>query len=633
MGPSTTIPKRIVRELPEEVPTIGYPGSDVLLVEGLSAGSSDIPTIPVGRISATSLDQVTNYLDKVKEIEQTENSFFWKKNFLHLSGGKSTSEINQLKSRLEALTSIVTEGYIGGVVTPVVKKSFIEVEKVDVSESVNAGVGMISYLGHGSPTVTDLDFGYASDIQKGYINAGKYPVQYYNGCGVGNIFSGRHNPSPTAADRIPVSTDWISALDKGSIAVIANTYYSFEATSGKYLEILYKQLFSKSESSKLSLGKVQQGVAKEILSVGFSPYDVANIHQSLLQGDPAIRPFIVSKSDYSVNDDISLFVTGEGLAKAIGESKNLKVNIVVRNKGLYKKDEIIPIKMSLYYANGSFQIIDTLVKAMANLDTVSVQVVNKNPLIRVIVNIDDSNVLQELRKDNNKSELSIEWEQAKNLHLYPITTDRDKIPPITDAFLGGNRMKSSSIVRKGESIELMVTDNLEMSADTNLIGVYLRPCGDGNCDFVKLSYRNGQVTLQPNGKGIKLVIDTKNLNDGIWELQVRAKDVAGNYEQQSFNILFTIGVSNEAPGVIVWPNPASDYVCFDFSNVNDGAKSYRIEIYNLSGSLIKSQNLDYHGNWYWIPEDKNIGQFLYKVLVTSSNGSTSLWRGKFLLIR
>ena len=68
VGPSTTFPSRVTKELPDEVPSVGYPGSDVLLVEGLTPGSAEIPSIPVGRISATTETQVDAYLAKVRYL-------------------------------------------------------------------------------------------------------------------------------------------------------------------------------------------------------------------------------------------------------------------------------------------------------------------------------------------------------------------------------------------------------------------------------------------------------------------------------------------------------------------------------------------------------------------------------------
>ena len=98
---------------------------------------------------------------------------------------RSVSEISQLKTLLEDLVPVVENSFLGGQVVPYIKKSLIEVEKVDDTfpGEVNEGVGMISYLGHGSPTVTDLDYGYVTDLSRGYVNAGKYPLQYFNGCG------------------------------------------------------------------------------------------------------------------------------------------------------------------------------------------------------------------------------------------------------------------------------------------------------------------------------------------------------------------------------------------------------------------------------------------------------------------
>src|SRR5690606_33677644 len=57
-------------ETMELIPTIGYPGSDLLIVDGLNINNTEnIPAIPVGRISATDNSQVLHYLNKVKTYE------------------------------------------------------------------------------------------------------------------------------------------------------------------------------------------------------------------------------------------------------------------------------------------------------------------------------------------------------------------------------------------------------------------------------------------------------------------------------------------------------------------------------------------------------------------------------------
>jgi hypothetical protein len=308
IGPSTTIPKiaRFNREIPEEVPTIGYPGSDVLLVEGLTASTSEYPTIPVGRISATLPDQVANYLNKVKQYEGVYLNSDWRKKVLHISGGIHEGENITFAGYLSDYNYYVTGGTFGGNVTQHIKGDAdfaYPSNALNISSEINAGVGFSAYYGHGRPTLTDNNIGFATDPARSYSNSGKYPLLYFNGCGVGNIFSGRFAPFasvvPEPSNLMPLSTDWVVAADKGAIAVIANSYYAFELSSKIFVGALHKNLF-KGDGSRKTIGKIHQEAEKDIVNgyagarISVSSYDIANNHQSLLQGDPAIIPLLTT---------------------------------------------------------------------------------------------------------------------------------------------------------------------------------------------------------------------------------------------------------------------------------------------------------------------------------------------------
>jgi len=72
------------------IPTLGTPGSDNLM---LAAPNSNIPLIPVGRLAASTKEQITIYLNKMKDMaasqngQQTIEDRAWMKNIMHLSGG------------------------------------------------------------------------------------------------------------------------------------------------------------------------------------------------------------------------------------------------------------------------------------------------------------------------------------------------------------------------------------------------------------------------------------------------------------------------------------------------------------------------------------------------------------------
>lgn len=295
IGPSTTIQSKLKlhRELNEEVPTIGYPGSDVLLVEGLTSGTAEVPSIPIGRLSATTTIQVENYLQKVKDYEgQYNQNLDWRKRVYHVSGGLKAGENTRFAKYLSDYNSLVTSSPFLGNVTAKVKPDGdygYPSAGLNIHSEVNSGVGALVYYGHGSPTQTDYNIGYISDGT--YNNTGKYPFLYFNGCGVGNLFSGRFSPYPTSTDQIPLTSDWLLGQNKGSIANIANSYYAFEEASHQYIGALYQNLYKAS----MTIGQIHKAAAKIIMDRGNAgSYDVASNHQSLLHGDPALRLLLVS---------------------------------------------------------------------------------------------------------------------------------------------------------------------------------------------------------------------------------------------------------------------------------------------------------------------------------------------------
>ncbi len=303
LGKSIISYQKIVKELPDEVPTAGFPGSDLLLVDGLRGTPYDVPAIPVGRVSALTDTEVNGYLQKVREYEAQTN-IAWRKNVMHISGGKSSWEVAEFGGYLSAIADTVTSTPFNGSVIPKVKtdpNNFIE--ELNISTELNGtGLGMISYFGHGATYRTDFNAGYVTDPAKGYNNPNKYPVLFYNGCGVNNVFGNLFGNSVNTSSSRPLSLDWLIAPGKGAIVVFGNTFDSFVVTSNEYLDRLYPTIFSKSDSNRGTIGQILQDVAlqtKLAKGYAYNPADTllttyfdsdrANIHQIVLQGDPALR--------------------------------------------------------------------------------------------------------------------------------------------------------------------------------------------------------------------------------------------------------------------------------------------------------------------------------------------------------
>ena len=301
IGLSTTYYENSVREIPNEVPTIGFPGSDILLVDGLKGTAEDVPTIAVGRISARDNQQVLDYLAKLTIYESQSSDLAWRKKVVHMNGGKSDGEVTSFANYMSGISGPVTNSPFSGSVIPKIKTNKADViEEMSLATELNAGLGMISYFGHGNYNKTDYNAGYVSE-HSDYTNLGnRFPVLFYNGCGVNNIFTGLNDVSGNS--KRAMSLDWL-LNPRGAIVVFGNTWDAYASNSNEYLDRLYPRIFSQTDTQRKTIGEILSDVAQEMKTVkgyryteannagGASEYNVdrANIHQILLQGDPALR--------------------------------------------------------------------------------------------------------------------------------------------------------------------------------------------------------------------------------------------------------------------------------------------------------------------------------------------------------
>jgi hypothetical protein len=266
-------------EFQDLVPSAGFPPSDTHFVKGLQSGEPELSAMAVGRIPSKGSQDLSNYLDKV--MEQESSGVAGPQRILHLVGGMNPAELARHSSYLAGFAALAKSGLPGVEVTTYSKESAAEVQRIDLSKDLNAGVSLITYFGHGSLYSNELDFGYVSDPNFSYANAGKYPLLLINGCEYANAFGSSYSQGE----------DWLLTPKKGAIGVLSTTSLGVDLLLKRYTEIWYKQLFAIESATKpLSLGEVMLRTEREfLLRYGSSPENLTQLSQYLLLGDPAVR--------------------------------------------------------------------------------------------------------------------------------------------------------------------------------------------------------------------------------------------------------------------------------------------------------------------------------------------------------
>ncbi|GAA4438770.1 hypothetical protein GCM10023091_19810 [Ravibacter arvi] len=614
IGRNTSYPLRVVPELVNEVPTFGDPGSDNLLIAGLAGNHADVAAMPVGRLPAFNNEQILGYLEKVKSYEHERFDISWRKNALHMSGGQNVSEIQTLKGILTRIDPILSNSSYAGTVSHIVKTiSSPTVQRVNISSQINNGIGLVTFFGHGSYLVTDLDIGYVSDVSRGYANKNKYPVMYFNGCGVGNIFLS----NSTAI----LSDDWLLTPNKGAIAIIANSYDSYISSSAKHIQTFYETLFNE-ESNSASIGETLLAVSRKIANgSGYNAYDAAGLHQICLQGDPLLKLLKAEEPDYIVSEERqSIFVSATEKDKSIGQSQKVRAGVAVVNGGMYRNGEKIEVKVTFEYKNGKRELETVTLNDLRNADTLWFDMENVKDLERLEVILDPQKKLTEFSKSNNASDLVFDWEKAKDVRLYPSDPIGDLISPRFKVLFTSREIPNESSIPVGTQIDFTINDDRILDPSTVTLDAYIRNCWDENCETKPILLDPTWLTGSSNRE---LVYTYKGspLAPGEYQILFSGTDKSGNRPiDGGYTVFFRVVAEENTLRVIASPNPVSgNFVKFSVEKYPAGTQSITFHIFNALGQAVYEHRMsDFDNNlpksWYWNVKNADSGLYTYKVV-------------------
>ncbi len=621
IGRPYTFPDFLKNTPDDLVPSIGYPGSDILLTAGLGGEPADTPTLPTGRLNVTQNGPILTYLKKVQDFENQTNGGLWRKNMLHLNGGKSVGEIESLRSSLSSLTPIVGSQWVGGRVSAISKSSPVEVENVNISKQLNDGLSLVTFFGHASPTVTDLNIGFASTAGNGLNNQGKYPMMYFNGCAVGNVFF-RYNT---------ITTDWLLAPNKGAVVVMAHSYWSFLASTNQHLQALYQTLYNNKSSLNWGIGRVHQEINRKLASQANDEYVLSGMHQSVLQGDPAVVIYPLTKPDYEVSKS-GLFVQAKNQTTSLGKADSLQVGVFLNNLGLYDTQQKITLKVKLTYTNQQPEK-QIVAAAVAYSDTLLVTFKNETGLQKIEVTADPAQSIDELNESNNTASLDIDWAKAAQTVSYPISTQPDKLPPALDVLFDNERITNDGIVSNKPEISISLVEENKISlTDTATVEVFLKKCA--TCNFEKIA--NKALNLKTNTQNTLQLLYTPTLTANTYEMLVTGRDLAQN-AVVPYRIRFIVG-GNSPISFRVFPNPAQFYTKFEAIVQSDTKPvQFKAKVIDLLGRVVfeQAQTAKIGTNTMpWQPaESLNNGSYIYQTELVWADGKIEKQSGTVVVSR
>ena len=284
------------------VPTFGSPASDVSLV---SPYGSIVPSVPVGRLSAVSGDEIGNYLQKMKDYEQAQKSTsqtvdekLWMKNVIHLVGGKDESEQNVFTYYMNQYKGIIEDTLFGAHVENFSKSSNSSVQLIygqRLEQLFKEGISILGYFGHSSANTLEFNL----NDPASYNNPGKYPLFLVSGCTAGNNYI--YDTTRITLNSLSISENFVLAKDRGSIGFVASTHLGIPNILNDYDTQMYTQIGNANYGK--SVGSSMQNTIKNLggndpIHAWFSTR--IHLEEIALHGDPAVVANSHAKPDYVI---------------------------------------------------------------------------------------------------------------------------------------------------------------------------------------------------------------------------------------------------------------------------------------------------------------------------------------------
>ncbi|WP_461053858.1 putative type IX secretion system sortase PorU2 [Spirosoma arcticum] len=573
------------------IPNAGWPGSDLGLVAGLNDEPANVPALPIGRLNAGQPQQVLDYLDKVREHEDVTEPALWRKNVLHLSGGRSATELQSFRAYVHDFQNVVEKQYVGARVTTLSKQTDNPVETLPVAPLINQGVGMISMFGHSSLDVADIDIGFVSDDRLGYRNKGRYPFLFANGCAAGNFYFGR----PT------FGTDWMLAPDRGAVLFMAHTYNGFPLALKRYSDAFYA-LLTDSNYVTQPVAVLQREAIRRYLKSNTSIYDITTAQQMTLQGDPAVSIFPFSNPDFAFGAGTLTLRSANGDSLTAG-SDSVVISAVVVNYGRVTGSPL-SVRIRRYAADGRLlQESQFFQPAPLYADTLHWRLPNDRLATGETyfeLMLDPNNRIVEGVETNNKAEIGTTGHTT-------LPFPADLTPPLIEVAFDGQRIGDGDVVAPQPVIDVLVQDENTrlLRTDTTGLELYLqRPCRAEPCPYERLRLHGSNAQWIPAGldNAFRLRYQPTALPDGRYSFLAIGSDLSGN-RAMPYQIRFSVLTTPELTSAGVYPNPFGGQTRFYVTLTGQTPPAnLSIRITDLTGHLVRTLRSPARvglNEWFW----------------------------------
>lgn len=619
-----------------------------------SGYNDNVPSLPLGRIPAITINDARVNVEKLKEIEGPNSDFSqWRNKFLGVADddmqGDSIDPIS--KTRPHHLSSEYIDSMIQNL-DPSVDSRKVYLfeypwnsvkEKPEASRALvnefNGGVGMINYFGHGADEVWADEHILTKEIITNLYNKGMYPIVCSFSCSVGKY------DRPEASC---ISELLVNSFNSGAIAAISSTRTAYADQNENLARNFFEQYYTDSLQYSIGVALVN-GKAKSRVS-GQRTY--------VIMGDPSLRlvksnrkvkiSFI--KENKELGDTLQALsqITVRGTILDMQNQKDINfgstsnanayISLFDAADSSYRKDGVNDSARAVSYLlpgkpmfsgrtlvrNGEFEQ-TILVPRKITLNNPNVKLTgyawDKSQIAtgyRSNLLFDGFDTTQEGTQESNGPQITIR-------PLYDIQEVGAKAPLVKDQIIAALPLEFEINISDPNGIDVVGVGPDE-GLSFEIPGVQSRKNINHKFQFSGGDFRKGSANFR---------LEEKSMQPGKYLMKVTAQDLLGNISQLNANLEIIQENEFKLGHVFNSPNPMKmgDVTRFFYSQsavtqtiyVQQERVKVHVYIYSLSGKLLKVlKNIPNGATWDGTDQIGNrLGPnvYLYRIIAESPSGN------------
>jgi len=600
----------------------------------ISGNNDSKVDLALGRITCSNSTEAINFVNKIIDYEQSNQKGQWRNKITLIADDGYSNKYGYEGSAHTSPCEILTSNYfpkyfdinkIYGAAYPVEITGQGKRQPLvnqGIIKAINEGSLFVNYIGHGSPEVWADERVFEKSITLPQLTNDKYFFLSAATCDFGYFDIPNYQSTAEALLFKPNS---------GAIAVYSANRVVFSTDNHNLNYALVNALFNTSRDTmnlSIPVGKASMILKQSFTSINDQKYNIF--------GDPTLRLLV---PQYPARFDS---INGQTLAETIQVKALSKTRIVGK---VLKSDNTL---WSDFNGEGILTFYDSertvLLEAIDNFPVTMPGGIIFNGRISINngVFIADFIVPKDISYENKKGKIVLYFQNssvdgigyASNVIVggtdYSVTDDGTG--PEMEIFFDSAENSNGYLVNPDATLIVKLSDQTGLNTTGTGIGHKLEGVLNQqlNTPIDFSNYFTGD--LDAGGKTGAINYKFSNLDQGDYEISVKAWDVFNNpSEQKSF---FTVvdGSDLEVKDIYNYPNPFSEKTQFTFQQNLNQPIDVKIKVYSIAGRMIKEiERLNVSEKFVvidWDGRDEDgdpiaNGTYLYKIIIKSVDGQFS----------